>query len=142
MKIILSTLLMLALMSTASASCNNMNHHKAPHYSQFEAITDYQFSEHYFSEEINNIVKEIRLNHNWRFGVISDSANFENSNEAIAYQLTSDGRVLIYDETGAIGFATVDQLSKYSVHLYPDNNHIIIKLDGSMNDNLKEIMNV
>ena len=131
MKIILSTLLMLALMSTASASCNNMNHHKAPHYSQFEAITDYQFSEHYFSEEINNIVKEIRLNHNWRFGVISDSANFENSNEAIAYQLTSDGRVLI-----------VDQLSKYSVHLYPDNNHIIIKLDGSMNDNLKEIMNV
>lgn len=141
---IMLTFFMLALMtvSYASASSNYSTHQHGHKYPTFEAITDYDFSNNYFLTEVKAMQQEVKINHFWNVLVISDSANFENSNECLCYHIIDDGtgRVYIYDETGAVSISSFKELSKYECHFFEDDYPVVITQDGSMSSNLKDVM--
>ena len=133
-KVILGTLIVAVLfIGTASASCN------ANHHATFEPILDYEFSHHWFTTELRNVINEVRHDPYYNVLIISDSANFECCNQAVAYHILDHGRVVIWDETGAVSYTTLKALSRYECRFFEDDMPLHIKTDGSMCSNMDNI---
>lgn len=108
----------------------------------FEAITDYDFSEKELSSEFKLVSQVVKHDSYWKGLLISDSANFENSNQFVGYHIVNSNEIKIYQETGEISTTSFKELSKYECHFFSNGLPKKIDTSGKLSGNLEIIKQI
>lgn len=81
-------------------------------------------------------------NRNWNVLIMSDSANFENSNTVVCYHITDSKTIKIRTAAGKVYNISWAKLYKMECYFYRSVPKTMFKTDGSLSANLDEIRNL